>query len=397
MGLADRACPTDPEDGELPWSERIPQAIGLFAFCVAIVVAFERHEFTRPNLGLLAIGVVVVPWILDIFGEPVAFMRQRRFELPMLAAWAVLVLAGIGWLVAGYPVSNDFAPFLVILLVGEMTATGGPRFGGVVCLASIGLLIAYCLTADEHGMYIWAFAFAVGWMGGAAFRRQEEIHLELTQAQTRLAVQAVEEERHRLARDIHDLIAHSLAVTMLQLSGARLALKAGDTNEALEALQDAETAGRSAMAEIHRTVGLLGSAGADTSPFPTPCAADVPGLVADFRRAGLQVAFALHGDLDAVPMATGLASYRMVQESLSNAVKHAPGAPVTLDVSVGEQEITINVSNPAPAGVTAGSTSGNGLRGMAERAELLGGVASAGNGDGTWKVDARLPLEDQPA
>jgi signal transduction histidine kinase len=184
---------------------------------------------------------------------------------------------------------------------------------------------------------------------------------------------------------------------MLQLTGARLALKAGDTDEALEALEEAEAAGRSAMTEIHRTVGLLGSSDSHSTQLATPKAADLPGLVADFRHAGLMVEFDLEGNLDAVPLATGLASYRLVQESLSNAVKHAPGAPVQLRVQVTDTDVRINVVNPVVAGYRAATSGGNGVRGMAERADLLGGMATAGNGDGTWKVDACIPWEAQPA
>ncbi len=181
---------------------------------------------------------------------------------------------------------------------------------------------------------------------------------------------------------------------MLQMSGARLALAAGDTDEALAALADAETAGRSAMAEIHRTVGLLGRDDEGTMGAPTPCAADVPELVEGFRKAGLDVAFHLDGELGAVPMGTGLAAYRVVQESLSNAVKHAPGAPVDLEFRVSDGEVDVRVVNPIVSDAPASAAVGTGVRGMAERAEAPrrdGGCTC--NGDGTWKVDARLPSE----
>jgi signal transduction histidine kinase len=388
-------CTEDP--GGLPWSERTPQAVGVFAVGLGLVVALQRHEFTHPNWGALVLGIVILPWILDIFGEPIAFMRDRRFELPMLATWSAIVIAGVMYLAVAYPASNDFSPFIITLLIGEMSATAGPRFGAAVCLVSIGLLIPYAIIDNAHGMYIWAFAFVIGWMGGSALRQQVQSTFELSQAQSKLAEQAVEDERHRLARDIHDLIAHSLAVTMLQMTGARLALKAGDTEEALAALEDAEAAGRSAMAEIHRTVGLLGAPDAGASQFATPSATELPRLVDGFRRAGLEIDVAIDGDLSAVPMATGLASYRLVQESLSNAVKHAPGASVRLQVSVTDTDIRINVVNPIVVGAAPSTSGGLGVRGMAERAALLGGCATAGNGDGTWKVAASLPLEVEPA
>lgn len=381
----------------VPWPEMTPVAIALFALSVGVVLALQRHEFSRPNYELAVIAVVIAPWFLDAFMRPASFLRQPRFAIPVFVAWSVIVLAGVFWLMHTSKSGVDFSPFVLTILVGEMAAIAGPRFGAGVWAASVGGLIVFATVYHYTGMYIWGFAFTIGWMGGTAFRRQVVVTLELTQAQSQLAAQAVEDERHRLARDVHDLIAHSLAVTMLQLSGARLALKAGDTAEAIAALEDAEAAGRAAMSEIHRTVGLLGSSERADAAHATPSAADLTSLVSTFRTAGLSVDFELVGDLDTVPLATGLASYRLVQESLANAVKHAPGAPVRLSVGVTDRDITIKVVNPVVSGVAGGSTGGNGLRGMAERAELLGGVASAGNGDGTWKVEACIPWERAPA
>jgi signal transduction histidine kinase len=307
-------------------------------------------------------------------------------------------MAGTGWLIVAYQGPNDFAPFVITVLIGEMAATAGPRFGLGVALTSLGLFLGYAVSAGFEGDYIWGFAFVIAWMGGTAYRRQVAVAHDLSEAQVQLAASAAEEERHRLAREIHDLIAHSLAVTMLQLSGARLALAAGETDEALDAIRDAEAAGRAAMAEIHRTVGLLGTAEAGTAQMATPSATDIPGLVNSFQKAGLSVDLDLVGDLDSVPMATGLAAYRVVQESLSNVVKHAPGAPVQLRVAVLGAQISIHVVNPVVGFPTNGAAaSGHGLRGMTERAELLGGTAHAGNGDGTWKVDAVIPWQVQPA
>jgi signal transduction histidine kinase len=383
------------EAADLPWPDRVPLAIGAFALSVGVVVALQRHEFTHPNWGLLAVVVMVTPWVTDIvcIGTGMRIHNPFRFGIPFLLSWSAAVLGGAMWLVAAYPVPNDFAPFFITILVGEMAATVGPKFGGILCAVSVGLLVTYSAVAHTGWLYIWGFAFIIGWMGGSAFRHQVQIAFQLSAAQTQLSEQAVADERRRLARDIHDLIAHSLAVTMLQLSGARLALQAGDRDEAMAALEDAEAAGRAAMAEIHRTVGLLGSFTEGTGQIPTPNAADLTSLVGDFRHAGLDVVLALEGNLAAVPLATGLASYRLVQESLSNAVKHAPGAPVRLQVKITDRDITITVVNPVVVGVAAGASGGNGLRGMTERAELLGGVVAAGNGDGNWKVEACLPWE----
>jgi signal transduction histidine kinase len=383
--------------GGLRWSERVPQAMGVFMLCVSAVIALQRHQFTHPGFQLIVIVAITFPWVLDMFAWPEPLVRQHSLEWPVMVLWSAAVLAGVSWLSVVYRGPNDLSLFMVTILVGQMAATMGPRFGFVLLAIGIGLEVTVPYALHIPAEWIWGFAFTIGWIAGVGYRRQAQIAFELEEAQSQLAEQAAEDERHRLARDIHDLIAHSLAVTMLQLTGARLALKAGDTGEALAALEDAEAAGRAAMAEIHRTVGLLGTGDGASPQSPTPNAGDLPELVAEFRRAGLTIDFELDGTLTAVPLATGLAAYRLVQESLSNTVKHAPGAPVRLTVTVTGDDITIKVVNPVVVGTGAPTVGGNGVRGMAERAELLGGVATAGNGDGTWKVDARLPWVALPA
>jgi signal transduction histidine kinase len=384
-------CLVDPTGSELHWSIKTPQTIGVFVLAIGLILAVERHEFTSPNLGLLLICLIITPWLLDTLGWPRFMRTEARLRYPTVISWSVVVLALVYWLGVSYDVKVDFAPFVVVVLIGEMSATVGPRFGATVLAAGFGVLLVQ--TAVNHfsleNQVIWGFAFFLGWLGGTAYRNQLQIATELAKAQDELAQKAAQDERHRLAREVHDLIAHSLAVTMLQLSGARLALEAGETEEAVAALADAEAAGRAAMSEIHRTVGLLGPGGDEP---PTPCASDLPELVDGFNRAGLVVRFDLEGDLSHVPMATGLATYRVVQESLSNVVKHAPGAPVTVQVRVETDDVAIRVVNPiVPGTAPAASGVGQGIRGMTERAELLGGTARASNGDGTWKVEARIP------
>jgi signal transduction histidine kinase len=379
-----------------PWPRRLPQFVGLFVLGVAIAVAAQQHEFSRPNFALVLLAVILLPWALDCVTWRKTWLHDRRFHPALLVAWSLVVLVAANWLTAKYGGSYNYSPFFTVLLVGEMAGTAGPRFGALVGVGAIAGLITIVNVDHFAGMAIWCFAFVITWLGGSAIRHQVMYAFELTQAQSELAARAAEDERHRLARDVHDLIAHSLAVTMLQISGARLALQAGEADEAMAALQDAETAGRSAMAEIHRTVGLLGSSNHGEAP-PTPSATDLPSLVESFQSAGLQVDFILVGQLDLVPLAVGLASYRVVQESLSNAVKHAPGVPVYLRIEIEESGVAINITNPVVPGRSNTQGGGNGVRGMAERAELLGGSVAAHNGDGTWKVQADIPWETVPA
>jgi signal transduction histidine kinase len=390
-----------------PWSGYAASAL---IIAVGFAVAAQRHQFSRPSPAAALLALVVAPWIVfcdsAVNDHPLVRNTLQRWPLVDTLVFSAIVIGGTLGLVRGYPVNDDFAPFFMVMLAGTIAAMVGPWYGIGAAAASAASLVGLDAAGVFTGSFIWAFAIAVAWLTGAALRKQETVLAQLAAAQADLATRAAAEERGRLAREIHDLIAHSLAVTMLHLTGARLALKDGDSTEAIDALGQAEETGRLAMSEIRRTVGLLDDTGTGSGIQPTPKAADVPELVAAFSDAGLDADSEIDGDLDLVPLAVGVALYRIVQESLSNAVKHAPGQPVRLRVRADGASLRATVINPlsaslgperprpgAPADATEG---GNGLRGMGERAQLLGGTVQAGPRGGSWVVEACLPL-DTPA
>jgi signal transduction histidine kinase len=232
---------------------------------------------------------------------------------------------------------------------------------------------------------------AIGWLVGFLMRTQQELLIKQREMQDQLAQHAVADERRRIAREVHDVIAHSLSVTLLHLTGARHALQYDEVDEdTVRALQRAEHLGRQAMADIRRTVGLLD---ADSGALaPEPGITDIANLVEDFSRAGLNVAFDVSGCLDDVSAAAGLAIYRIAQESLANIAKHAPGAAATMILTASCSSARLNVVNELPDGIGEQVvTYGRGLRGMKQRIELLGGTIDIGPGRGGWSVDARVP------
>jgi signal transduction histidine kinase len=250
-------------------------------------------------------------------------------------------------------------------------------------------------------------------------RTQMRLTAELRSKQALVASEAAADERRRLAREIHDVIAHSMTVTMLHVSGARLALQDDppSVTEALDALGEAERQGRQSLADIRRTVGLLAidAPGESQLAAPLPAASDIPALVAGFADAGLSVALRSDGDLSTVPPTIGLAAYRVVQESLANAAKHAPGAEVAIDLRVchgvwplssfsavtGKTgRVDVEVSNAAPtlsAPLMEVPPGGLGVSGMSERVRALGGRLSAGPEGRGWRVCARLPIGTEAA
>lgn len=302
----------------------------------------------------------------------------------LLAALAALVLVG------GSSANVAlFAVFMLALLTGYLGSRAQSLTVLMPCLVFLGLHAVHDLVHHEStGWYLSAGGTLLASAVGRVVQRLEVTVAELRGAQTELAHRAAAMERQRIARDVHDLVGHSLSVTLLHLTGARMALDV-DQEAARGALLEAERLGRETMTEIRHTVGLL-SAGDGASPRPLPRATDIPALVERARRGGPEVSYESKGNLEGLSAPCGVAAYRIVQESLSNVAKHSPGAhtAVSVDVASGRLHLCV-VSRPAPA--EPRGEPGRGIVGMTERAELLGGALFAGPRDGGWLVEAVLP------
>ena len=358
------------------------------ALLTGVVVIFQRQDVLLPALGLTA--VALSPWLLELWGQASTWVL-----FVVLTGGSVLVLMTV------YSVEYEFAPFLLILAAGHVTAVTGVVRGAVVTAAGEAVIVTVWLSGNLAGpeTAIWAAGIAVGLDMGFVMRTQQlRIDAQAREHSIR-EHQAVLEERQRIAREVHDMVGHSLSVTMLHLTAARREVAEaaegdGNVTEALDALAEAERVGRRAMADIRRTVDLLGR---DDVAGPTqamPDLGDLPALVADYQRAGVDVAFETRGDLAQVPPATALGLYRIVQESLANVAKHAPGsgAEVLLDLAADPGLLT--VSSDLPRGVRR-NAGGSGLSGMAARADQLGARLSAGPNGRTWEVRLELPRGDE--
>nr|WP_269449847.1 histidine kinase [Auraticoccus cholistanensis] len=198
------------------------------------------------------------------------------------------------------------------------------------------------------------------------------------------------DERHRIAGEMHDVVGHALTVTLLHLGSARLSLD-DDLDRVRSSLAEAERAARASLDDVRAAVALLRAPappGAASAP-PTPTAADITGLVESFRRTGTPVEVQVRGDLAALGANRGLAAYRIVQESLTNAARHGDGSPITVRLDTAADRTTITVRSGAAA--PSPQPAGTGLTAMRERAEALGGQLVAGPATGGWRVEAVLP------
>jgi signal transduction histidine kinase len=363
-------------DAQVPLWARVGE-VGV-PVTLAFAVAIQRGELIPPGWAALAAFAAALPFVLDPFG----------IRVPRLLS-TVIVVGAVFALVLN-PVDVDIAPFFLVFLTAHH-AVVAPRWEGVLAgVASIGVMVGVELAGRYSGSFAYVLGIVIGWAWGTAIREQFQLIGQLKEAQRDLAERAAAEERQRIAREIHDVIAHSLAVTMLHLTGARLALRR-DPAEAEEALLEAERLGRQSLAEIRRTVGLLAPEGTGTST-PMPTAGDIPLLVQEFEAAGLEVDFELTGDPCALAPATGLGLYRVAQESLSNVVRHAPGTHTTMSLCVGDDVVSLHVRNRLAAAVETRSADGGlGIRGMQERVTLLGGELRAGPDGDSWCVDVEVP------
>jgi|1186.fasta_scaffold87175_2 signal transduction histidine kinase len=346
---------------------------GVFALFVAIGIV--RRALDEPPLAVIGGGLALG------FGAA-AILGPRRYLVP------AAIIATVGVAVLGHGTSSSVAWFGLPVLAAWCALSAPLWVAGGYWVGSLLLLAGEAIFASHDPG--WA-----AWIGGTSFsavasflgRRQRDLVAQLRTAQAGLARRAQAEERNRIARELHDVIAHSLVVSLLHVSSARLALDE-DPDEAARALDEAERLGRQSLDEVRHAVGLLRRDGESDPRAPLPGSLDMPALVERFRAAGADVPATITGDLAALPSTVGLAAYRILQEALTNAVKHAPNATSLVHVTVERDALRLSVDTSGPPG----RGTGLGLVGMRERAESLGGRFSAGPGGSGWLVRAELPL-----
>ena len=344
------------------------------------VIHGGEHLSVAARIGMVTL--VLLPWAARV-------VEPRLPSFPLALVEVVLVT----WLVV---LDGDtFAFFFLPLLVGNTTATDGPVPGVVVAGAAAGAPLAVQLIYGYLPEWAyWSVPNLAAPVIGGLIGRLDQMTRDLAAAQEALVAQSAGEERRRIARELHDVIAHTLSVTLLNLTAARRAL-GDDHAEATEALEAAEQLGRQSLGDLRRTVGLLSETPDGAAAAPQPAASDLPRLLESYEASGMGLRAHIKGDLGLVPPATGLELYRIAQEALANIVKHAPGAHADLDVEVGQQDVVLVVTNPVRNGARPSDdagTGGSGVAGMRERAALVSGTLVAGQHDRAWSVECRLPL-----
>jgi signal transduction histidine kinase len=366
-------------------------ATAALAIAAGGLVIWQKHLLARPAPGLILVLACVLPFAADA-------RYPRLFRSPYPGAAAVLLVLGSATALLAYrPAAGDAAVLFFIVLAARAAAGAPPVFSVPAGVLAVILPEMVNLAGSSRTPAAAAIGAVFAWVAGAAMRAQARLTADLVAMQAAAACHEIAAGRQQLAREVHDLVAHTLSVTMLHMTAVRLSLDDGEVSEALESLAEAERAGREAMREMRQTVGLLGSPALAGTETALPQASDLPELVAGYASAGLRVALDVQGDLAAVSGDTGLAVYRIVQESLANAAKHAPGSAAQVNVLVTRAELSLSVTNDIRSPVPLAAT-GHGIPGMAQRAALLGGTFLAGPaaaGSRQWRIQAALPLGDR--
>ena len=340
----------------------------------------EATTGERPSwLGAIATALAVGQ------GLPLAWRRSYTYWV------AGIVVACYGGYVIAVGVVPPFAGWIAIWSLA--TFVSGRRRATFSALAVGGLLCAFILIGqlarsrpEPSALLLLLTAIVVL---AAVLVRSERGRVEAARGR------AAAEERLRIARDLHDLVGHGLSAIAVQSGTARVALDAGDARAARVALGAVESSSRTAMREMRQLLGVLRDRRSDGSEVdaPAPGLADIETLVSNVRAGGVAVTAEVSPASVRVPSATQLCAYRVVQEALTNAVKHAPGAIVTVRVAAAKEMLSVVVDSSGGARPQREADSGNlGLAGIRARVAAAGGQSYIGATATGWHVEAQLPV-----
>jgi signal transduction histidine kinase len=370
--------------------------VSIAILTVALLMAiFEPEDGIRP-FGILLLVLAIAPWCFWLYvgDEGPHWQAVTGLLLPI-----ALLSVGHWFVPAMGPGSDNAYPALAfppLLLTILAVAIAPPRLAftiSIVAWAVMGLpmLVAHVTGKDITGteLVTWHVAVALCISAGYAVRFSNQANAAVTVAREILVRQEATEERRQIARDVHDVVAHSLSVTMLHVTAARLALTREDPGAARYALEEAERLGRASMADIRRIVQVLRADGDSSIDLPQPTADQLDDLIDVYRDAGLEINASMTLDRTELSDSTGMALYRTLQEALTNAARHGDGS-ATVRLWDDGGEVRLLVSNPVRRG-SSPQPPGGGMTGMRERAEAAGGSWSSTIADGLWTIEARIP------
>jgi signal transduction histidine kinase len=362
-----------------------------FALAAVLVVFALLDVLLSPEWrGPAAVNVVVVP------AMALSLAWRRKRPLTVLA----VVVGGYVGLSLAFGATQSWSFTFIVITALYSAVVYGVRPLLAAAMATLGVVTASLTDplVSSFGDAVWGPSLIVLTVGagltGRGIRARTntlEYRAEaLEREEQRRAAEAAAEERRRIARELHDIISHSLGVVVLQAGAAEEVLDR-DPTRAREVLESIRATGQEAIGEMGTLLGLLDSS-PRSSREPQPSLADLDGLVSRMRDAGLSVDLAIEGQRRALPAALELSAFRVIQEGLTNSLKHSRARHVRAVLRYGEGELQVDVSDDgAAAGNGAGAR--RGLAGMRERVEVFGGRLEAGpQPAGGWRLRATFPV-----
>jgi signal transduction histidine kinase len=373
-------------------------AIALLAIegMVQVVVGHHSPDAPRTTLwfALPAIAILVLP----------IFVRRR---FPFAAPTAYWLLAAaisfVDWRLIPFAVSLFAVGMAVAFLLGNLRDARQAGFGLAVVVGGAAIVVYKIHGHGADELVFIPLEFAISWLAGFALRERAE-RAEAAETRATLAERerdaaariAVAEERARIARELHDIVAHAVSVIVLQVGAVRHKLPDALADDR-DALRGVERAGRTALAEMRRLLAAMRPDGDEAELLPQPGLDGLDSLLEDIGRAGLPVELHVDGEPFPLPRGIDLSAYRIVQEGLTNALKHAHASSAEVSVRYGLNELQLEVRDDGSGGATSDGL-GHGLVGIRERVKIYGGEMTAGteNGGG-FILSTRLPLSgDRP-
>jgi signal transduction histidine kinase len=372
-------------------------AVALLAIGAMVEIVVRRDAPNAPQMPLWFALPTIAILVLVIFA-------RRRFPFAGPAAYWVLA-AGISFIdgvLLSFAASLFVVGLAVSFLLGNVRSAVQAGIGLAVVLGGVAIVV-YNIPGHTAAEFVFIpLDFAIGWLAGFLLRGSavradtaEERAARLEQEREADALRAVVEERTRIARELHDIVGHSVSVMTVQTSGVRRLLRSEQEQER-EALLAVERTGREALAEMRRVVGALREAEEGPALAPRPSLSRVDKLVAQARETGLPVDLEIEGDAVPLPAGVDLTAYRLVQEGLTNAIKHAAARHAEVRVRYDPGHVEIEVCDDGRGADGADPTSsdgGHGLEGMRERVSIYGGELEAGpRAGGGFRLRARIPV-----
>ena len=338
--------------------------------------------------------------LIGAISVPLFFRRRFPFGGPATYFVLAAALSFVDPLLVPFLSSIVLVGLAAAFVLGNLRDSRKAILGLAISVGAV-VLIVYEIPGAHSASYLLFIPMrqAVAWAAGFLVRERTEqaevAEMRATQAERdreAAARVAVAEERARIARELHDIVAHAVSVMVLQVGAVRHQLS-DELDEQRGALQDVERAGRTALTEMRRLLAAMRREGEEAELVPQPGLDGIDSLLAEIGRAGLPVELHVDGEPVQLPRGLDLSAYRIVQEGLTNALKHAHASDVDVTFRYGPDELEIEVRDNGQGSSTTDGL-GHGLVGVRERVKIYGGEMSAGSANGGgFVLSTRLPLD----